>query len=148
MARVFIDPHVHSTDWFPGILEELVRSKKVTFLFSNCEKGVREVGKVGNALKFKKLMIKSRRGIQADASILENRKRLLETEVEFVNCPECDDGHIFAAIYVHPTKFVFSCDKRIAKCRSKLVGKVSRRYCGFIVISSGPVYRVHREAII
>ncbi|MEE4317836.1 MAG: hypothetical protein V2I74_12730, partial [Erythrobacter sp.] len=96
MPRVFVDPNAFSADWFPNVLEELVNSSKVTFLFSNCEKGLNEVERVRKARAFMQLMVKARRAIQADREKVEAKKAELERHPEFVGCASCDDGHIFA----------------------------------------------------
>ena len=148
MARVFVDPNSFSTEWFPAVLDELIKSRKVTFLFSNCEKGIREVQKVTKALAFMQLMFKAKKAVHADRDRVEQTIREIENHPAFTGCKNCNDGHIFAAIFLHPTRYVFSTDKRMAECRSKISGKVDKRFCQFIVLSSHELYIVHRGQIV
>lgn len=148
MGRVFIDPHMFSEEWFKSILPELMKSPKVSYLFSNCEQGMRELGKVRIALQFKASMKKIGRAIEADPSEVERHVILLTKNKSFVDCDHCDDPHIFAAIYIHPSKYVFSKDARLAKCRDKMNKIINKKYCSFIVIASNSVYNRHKSHIL
>lgn len=148
MARVLIDSQMFSADWFASILTEMVDSPKVIFVFSNCEKGIREISKVRKAIEFRKLMIGMRRAKETPSNETEMHVAELLNSEQFKNCNHCDDPHIMAAIYLNPTKFVFSKDTRMAKCRDHLSGKIDRRYCDFIVISKKGLYFAHRQNIL
>lgn len=148
MARVFIDPHMFSVDWFREVLKDLVGSKKVTFLFIRCKKGDSEYERVRAALTFQKLMIQQSRGCEAGEPEIGSRMAFLAGVPRFCNCSHCDDPHIFAAISMKPTKFVFSRDHRIAKCRDEINAMVSKKYCGFIVIPENAVFMTHRTSIL
>lgn len=148
MARVLIDTHMFSADWFTSILSEIIASPKVIFVFSNCEKGVKEIAKVRKAFEFRNLMTKTRRVKESSSTEMEAHVAILLNSDQFKNCKDCDDPHIMAAIYLTPTKFVFSKDTRMAKCRKHLSGKIDRKYCNFIVISKKDLYDVHRPHIL
>lgn len=148
MARVLIDTHMFSTDWFASILSEMIASPKVIFVFSNCEKGIQEISKVRKAFEFRKLMTNLRRVKETSSTETETHVTILMNSEQFKNCKDCDDPHIMAAIYLNPTKFVFSKDTRMAKCRKHLSGKIDRRYCDFIVISTETLYVLHRPHIL
>jgi hypothetical protein len=148
MARVFIDPHMFSTDWFVVALKELIASSKVIFLFANCDKGLKETQKVRKALEFRKIMTAVHRATAAPKKDIDHHMTMLTGNVDFVSCKDCDDPHIMAAIFLHPTKYVFSKDARMAKCRKNMVGKLDKRYCKFIVISTNEVYIVHKPRIL
>ncbi len=148
MARVLIDPQMFSVDWFSSILKEMVDSPKVIFAFSNCEKGIREISKVRKAFEFRKLMTNMRRVKETPSNETEAHVTLLLNSEQFKNCRHCDDPHILAAIYLNPTKFVFSKDTRMAKCRNHLSGKIDKKYCDFIVISKKVLYDSHRPRIL
>jgi len=150
MARVFIDPHMFSAEkeWFRGVVQELLRSADVSFLFANCEKGVKEIAKVRQALAFKKRMHQLKRAVEAGHEEVQARINWLEGQPVFDGCSDCDDPHIFAAIFLHPTRYVFTTDKRLAKCRRTIQSTVDNRYCSFIVISTSVTYHVHRAHIL
>lgn len=137
-----------SADWFASILSEMVASPKVIFVFSNCEKGIQEVSKVRKALQFRQLMTKIRRVKETPSAETEAHVTILLNSEQFKSCKDCDDPHIMAAIYLNPTKFVFSKDTRMAKCRKHLSGKIDRKYCDFIVISAADLYDIHRPHIL
>lgn len=148
MARVFVDPHMFGCDWFGFILPELEGSKRVRFLFSNCAKGRKELQSYRKALEFERLMRARGRAVSADSSLVEAQVEYLNSHGEFRACRDCDDPHIMAAIYIHPTKYVFSEDKRLAGCRSRMTGVVKSRYCSFVVIGTSSVYQYHRSSIL
>lgn len=135
MVRVFIDPHMFSLPWFQVALADLVLSKKVMFLFSNCEKGLGELQKVRQAFAFKKAMAAARKAVEAPVDEVAKHVAFLETHPAFVRCGECDDPHIMAAIFIHPTKYVFTGDHRLARCRDNLSGIINRRYLAFSIVS-------------
>jgi predicted nucleic acid-binding protein len=147
VARVFIDPHMFSADWFKPILIDLIGSKRVTFLFANCEKGLKELSKVRAALEFRKNMTQLKRAKEASADAVEFHVDLLNDHADFISCRDCDDPHIMAAIYLLPTKFVFSEDQRMARCRKKLNSKIDKKYLSFIIISNREVYIDHKPII-
>jgi predicted nucleic acid-binding protein len=148
VARVLIDTHMFSVDWFKSILSEMVDSPKVVFVFSNCAKGIQEISKVRKAFEFRKLMTNTRRVREAPPIETETHFNILMNNKQFKKCNDCDDPHIMAAIYLNPTKFVFSKDTRMAKCRKHLSGKIDKRYCNFIVISKIDLYNEHRPHIL
>lgn len=148
MARVFIEPHMFSSDWFADVVSELIKCKKVQFLFSNCEKGNREISDVRKALEFQQLMTRLKRAVTAKSEDVEKHVEFLKGKKEFCDCNSCDDPHIMAAIFIHPTRFVFSLDRRLAKCRSAMNVILDNRYCSFIVVGTDAVYRLHRHHIL
>lgn len=146
MARVFVDPHMFSHGWFRSALTELVRSKKTAFLFSNCEKGLNEVQRVRQAFEFKKAMLAAKKAVEASSEDVTKHVGFLEAHPAFVGCGDCDDPHIMAAIFIHPAKYVFTEDHRLARCRDRLSGKLNRRYLAFSIVSDEAGYvgiRVH-----
>lgn len=154
MARVFIDIHVFGESWFQSVLPELIRSEKVRFSYPCSKKFKVEGEKCRKALEFYKLMGATRlsdgtskredtepkRQSAAEAVLLQNPT--------FAACDSCDDPHIMALVAIKPTPFVFSKDKRIAKCRRTIGRAVERKYCRFSVISSGELYTRHKERIL
>lgn len=154
MARVFIDVHMFAEGWFKSILEELRANKNVTFTYSPIPKLEGELAKVRAAVDFFKAIgnLKDSGGASRrdDAPVdeVEHHYNLLETTDCFARCPACDDPHIFAIIYVKPTKFVFSKDIRIAVCRDTINRSLDRRYCRFIVISKVTTYEAHKAKIL
>lgn len=148
MNRVFIDSHMFSSEWFIKILGELVSSKKVVFLFSNCEKGGQELARQRKALEFKKAMMRIRRACEGEAGDVERHVKLLKSNPHYCSCEACDDPHIMAAIYIHPAKYVFTNDARLAKCRDKMSSFIDKRYRDFIAIVREDVYLRHRLRII
>lgn len=148
MVRVFVDPHMFSVKWFQEALTELVRSKKVMFLFANCERGLTEVQKVRQARAFKKAMKSARKSVEADQQVVEGHVVILEAHPRFAACGDCNDPHIMAAIYVHPTAFVFTEDHGLARCRDALSGRINRRYLAFSVVSDAGVYAGIRARLV
>lgn len=147
MARVYIDPHMFSEDWFKCVLGELLKCSNVVFSYGESQKILREFAKVRQALEFYKMVGRLRRRHDADANDLENHQNIIESTDCYKECGHCDDSHIFALIYVKPTPYVFSKDARMAKCRDIVNKHMDKRYCNFIVLSSDPIYRKHRSAI-
>lgn len=154
MARIFIDAHMFSEAWFPEILREMIASNRVTFVYGEIDKLTIEISKVRQALNFYKAVKNLKtadncsRRVDAARDVLEARCDILSNERCFVDCTDCDDPHIFALIYVKPTRYVFSRDARMARCRDTINPYVESRYCRFRVISTEAVYRSHRQRIL
>lgn len=153
MARVFIDCHMFSQLWFKEILPELVNSHSVTFVYSATNKLSVELSKVRQALNFYKLVAglkgqsgKSRLDDAHDPTV-NRHVEYLENNPAFIECECCDDSHIFAIVYSKPTKYVFSHDTRMAKCRDHINKSIDKKYCDFIIISQQSVYKAHRAQI-
>jgi len=153
MARAFVDINVFSEDWFSPILKELMTSKNVIFTYGHSEDFDREFGKARKALEFYKLIgqLKTSRGekrrLDVSSEEIEPQIQYLLGQQCFVESKDCDDPHIFSLIYAKPTKYVFSMDMRMARCRDHINRSIDNRYCDFIVIGDADIYRRHRQAI-
>lgn len=148
MARVHVEPQTFSQAWYKEINQELERSKNVTFLFVNCTKGLTELAKVRDALRFKKRMMEANRGVQANQAGVEAHAQKLKENEDFASCKHCDDEQLLAAIFLHPTRFILTGDKRMAKCRAKISGKVKKEYCNFRIVDRRKTYDEHRADIL
>ena len=153
MARVFLDCHIFSQDWFKNALRELVAAPAVIFVYSQASQMKKEISAVRQALQFYKVMSSQKnrwgqsRCVIADFDEVNHHISRLEGTGAFSNCSACDDPHIFAMIYVKPTRYVFSHDVRMAACRDKINKTMDKRYCDFVVISNSTVYAEHRPNI-
>ena len=148
MARVFIDCHMFSQEWFKTVLKELVDKDSVMFVYGGSSRLANELARVRDALRFFKLVGDLRRRIDADVIEIERHIRIIEADKNYKTCQECDDSHIFSIIYVKPTPYVFSMDARMARCRDKINKTLDKRYCNFIVISDVDVYNCHKVHIL
>lgn len=154
MARVFIDCHMFSEAWFAHPLEELIKSPKVIFVFGLSKKHNEERSKVRKALEFYKLVgnLKSADGatrrIDTTAAELDPHEEFLSSQQCFDDCNHCDDPHIFALVYLKPTRYVFSKDARIAKCRSHINKTIDNKYCRFSIILNLALYNRHKQKIL
>ena len=147
MTRVLIDCHLFYDGWFVEVLRELQRHKNIEFLYSKEEKYYSEIGANRKALEFFKLMGLLGKLCIADESEVSHRRAELESQAVWNSCGACDDPHIFAMVYVKPTKYIFSEDKRIGTCRTTINKSLSSRYCGFRVISSRALFDSHKHDI-
>jgi hypothetical protein len=136
-----------SEEWFKPILMELTQSDKVLFLFSLNKIYSSEIQRSKKALEFYKIIGKKRL-VEADQETVDDHIGRLLSHEDFSSCSDCDDAHIFAMIWTKPTRYVFSMDARMAKCRDKINRSIESRYCDFIVISKRPTYDFHRLSII
>lgn len=153
MARTLLDINVFSEEWFAPILKELLQNKNVTFLYGASQDFKREIGKARKALDFYKLVGQmktvsgGRRRLDVNAEDIDEHVEYLSGQQCFADSGDCDDPHIFSIIYNKPTKYVFTMDMRIARCRNHINQYVDNRYCDFIVIGSADVYMRHRQSI-
>lgn len=153
MARAFVDINVFSEDWFTPILKELSQSKNVIFTYGHSTDFDREFGKVRKALEFfqrigqLKTANGGKRRLDVYSKDIEPQVEFLLGQQCFSGSSDCDDAHIFSLIYAKPTKYVFSMDMRIARCRDHINQYVDNRYCDFIVIGNPEIYKRHRQDI-
>lgn len=56
MARIFIDCHMLSEDWFKDVLPELISTKSVAFVYGGSEKLITEMSAVRKALELYKIV--------------------------------------------------------------------------------------------
>lgn len=149
MVRVAIDPHMFGESWFADAARELLRSSSVTFSYSGLPKAISEISRRRDALNFFKHVGSIRRREDANAdSCGRYHSDLTNSSSWRSNSQVCDDGHIFALVRALPTKYVFSCDDRLAKCRDCLSGSVDASYLRFSVIHSERVYAANKKAIL
>jgi predicted nucleic acid-binding protein len=148
MARVFIDCHMFSEEWFKSVLGELLNKDSVTFVYSESTKMMKELSKVRAALQFYKIVGEKKRRNDADTEEVEKHTKVVENDENYDSCSDCDDSHVFAMIYVKPTPYVFSMDARMARCRDRINKSMNKRYCDFIVISDKNIYGDHKSKII
>lgn len=154
MARALLDINVFSEEWFAPILKELADSKNVVFLYGKSEEFKREIGKARKALEFYKIIgqMKTSNGVcrrlDVSAEDINVHVDYLSRQQCFANSGDCDDPHIFSIIYSKPTRYLFTMDMRIARCRNHIIKYVDNRYCDFIVIGSADVYMQHRQSIV
>lgn len=154
MARVYLDCNIFSQAWFSGVLRELIENRNVTFTYCEGTKINAELSRVRQALTFYKAIGaqktasgKSRR-VDAPPSEVEKHELILRAVPKYISCRHCDDAHIFALVYVKPTKYIFSTDNRMAKCRGVLNQTIDKRYCDFIVLTDDSIYRTHKVSIL
>lgn len=148
MARVFIDVHMFSVEWFNKVLPELIRAESVRFSYGLTRKLLGEQEKVKKALEFYKLMGALGKRDDADQAEIERRVEFLEAHESWISCGACDDPHIFAIVFAKPTRYVFSQDARIATCRSVMTQVVDNRYCRFRLVGNEANYLEHRPHIL
>ena len=148
MSLIFVDVSATSMAWFRGALIELSDNVNVKFLFSDIKKYKEELEKAPKLANLLKLMKQVGRRVDADKDRSEHHAVYLTGLAEWKSEAACDDEHIFAMIYEKPTKFIFSSDVRIAKCRGCINKVVDKRYCGFIVISDEVVFNAKKPEIL
>jgi len=149
MARVFVDVSIVSQDWFKArVLTELVQNRAVRFTYSKFGKLAEEHE---NAKRFGLLMKRLSDQGRTDNVSAESSDVHVEKLTSLKNWQDegaCDDPHIFALIYEKPTKYVFSADQRIARCRDCINKVVENRYCDFILITREATYIEHKQNIL
>lgn len=148
-----MDINVFSEDWFAPILKELVDCKNVVFTYGHSKDFDREFSKARKALEFYQRIgqLKTNSGEKRRLDVLSQD---IDPHVEFLlnqqcfsGSSDCDDPHIFSLLYAKPTRYVFSMDMRMARCRDHINQFIENRYCDFIVIGDAGIYRRHRQAI-
>lgn len=149
MARVFVDVSIVSQEWFKSkTLVELIASQAVRFTYTKCGKLADEheqSKKFGYLMK--RLSDQGRTDIVSEEQAQFHADKLTKLQ-KWQEQQACDDAHIFALVYEKPTRYIFSADMRIAKCRDCLNQFVENRYCDFIVIGKEDVYIQHRQKIL
>ncbi len=154
MVRVYIDPHMFGRDWFNEVLDSMVESGNVKFVYCASEAVLAEASKVRSALKFYKLMgsAKGKDGKPLRDDVCKNLFKKRMEIVQSVKCYEsnesCDDAHIFSIVYLKNVRFVFSCDHRLGRCRDSIRQVVSKKYCRFAILSTQAVYDRHSRSIL
>jgi len=64
-------------------------------------------------------------------------------------CKECDDVHLFSLCWAAEAKYLFTEDKRISKCRTKLKRSLPlRKYCKTGLIYRKRGYKKHRTKVV
>ena len=146
--RVFIDVNVFGDEWFQTILSELVETDCVRFSYSEVDKLTHELEKVSQALKFYKLMGEMNRRDSAESTQVQSQIEYLESHVSWRNEASCDDPHIFAIVREIATQYIFTNDKRIAKCRGCMNRVIDKRYCSFKLVTNLANYKSSRHKIL
>ncbi|WP_077960773.1 hypothetical protein [Ensifer adhaerens] len=147
MAIVLIDVSAFSKDWFRRIIKQLGKSSGVRFLFTDQEKYLREVGGVVPLATFlKEMKNKGRRIDVPSADVQELMDNLGKHATWIANAKVCDDPHLFAITTLGRGKYIFTDEKRLAKCRGCMV-PVKADICGFKTIRSEAVYKKHRSKV-
>lgn len=153
MARVFIDSHMFGLTWFRAILPELTNNDKIIFSYGHSKKLAGELTRVRDALRFYKQMgaLKSadgrKRRDDANPNEIAEHIEIISSSASYKSCSACDDAHIFAIVRLKPTRYIFSEDERMARCRNEIRKSLDRKYCNFIIVSSDIVYQTHRAKI-
>lgn len=153
MARALLDINIFSEEWFAPVLADLLAAKNVVFVYGMSSQFTREIGRARKALEFYQRVGQMRtsggdkRRLDVAGGEIDGHIDFLQGQQCFAENGDCDDPHIFSVIYAKPTRFVFSMDMRLARCRTYINQFVDNRYCDFIVIGGADVYRRHRQAI-
>lgn len=67
---------------------------------------------------------------------------------ELCKCKECDDPHLFSICMVGEAEFLFTEDKRISKCRTKMKkSKSLQKFCKIKLIYRHEQYKSNRSKI-
>ncbi|MFG6586080.1 hypothetical protein [Sulfitobacter sp. MOLA879] len=148
MARIFVDVNMFGESWFGNCLQELIKAPNVRFSYSNSEKFTQENEHCFKALRFYKLVGDMGKRDDAPATHLETHISHLEGLERWQNEAACDDAHIFALVFLLPTPFVLSKDKRMARCRGCINPQVDKKYCQFALIGDRAIYDKHRAKIL
>jgi hypothetical protein len=148
MARVFVDVSLFGEGWFQVARRDFDTAPAVKLVYAGVEKLEKEHEKALSVKRYFKLMADRGRVEFLDFVEVQRHIDLLESHVVWRGEESCDDPHIFAIVFSRATPFVFSTDKRIAKCRGCLRGEVDSRYCRFVVISNERVYDRHKRQIL
>lgn len=146
MAVVLLDVSAASKGWFKSALDEMRRSKNVKFLYSDQKKYKAEVSKVVALAQFLKLMAQKGRRIDVDADECQAVIDALNLNTTWSASSACDDPHLFAMMTLHPTRYLFTDEQRIAKCRG-CMSETHQQMCSFKAIRNGNVYKNHRSKI-
>lgn len=149
MARVFIDVSIFGFSWFKETLFELRNCSHVKFVVSRDRKMLGEIERATKLAQFHQLMAAQNRLEVVPAASAGPRVEFLESHPAWTaNHKVCDDPHIFAMVFERPTRYIFSNDDRLARCRNRLNRSIDHRYCGFIVIHDATTYMRHRSRIL
>lgn len=147
MSRVFIDTSVVGESWFSDIVQEMLKSKKIRFAYTEHPK---LSGEEDRCRKLRQLyQIAGKIGIRDDIDVSECDKHVnfLNGLTEWINEKACNDPHVFAMTFIKPIQYVFTSDTSMAKCRGCLSGVVDAKYCGFRLIASKDNYDSNRHLI-
>lgn len=149
MARVAIDPHMFGEAWFAEIRGELLKSRNVRFSFSGLLQEHIEISRRKDVLTFYKLVGELNRRDDAHQPTAKRNEENLVVDQHWVqNKSICDDPHIFALVKSLPTKYVFTLDLRMVKCRDCLRGKIDNNYLRFSAITTATAYESNRVDIL
>lgn len=145
MAKVIVDASVIGADWFNAIATDLMRLKGLTFVRSLDRKTTGEHERAKKLGEFYATMSRLGRVATVPANVAEPHIDFLtQQQVWIDNKKACDDPHLFAAVHACNVRYIFSADTRLAKCRSCLMKKIDRKYCGFSLISSQKNFKSHK----
>ncbi len=147
MAKVLIDVSAYSKNWMISALREMRSSKAVHFMYSDHEKYRQEVVKVPSLARFLVEMRDKKRRVDADPVAVGSFIDLLELDEKWLaNNKVCDDPHIFALMTILNGDYVFTDDKRLCECRSRMT-TTSNSMCKFKAIRNGEVYKKAKRKI-
>lgn len=139
---------VKSESWWVGVRRDVINSNRLIIVGAR-GKYKREVDHV-RAVKVWLLEL-SRAGKlkMYDRGDVERIQERIEHDIPESRCNECDDLHIFGIMNISGCRYLFSEDKRLCICKSK-IGKNARgkKYTRFRVIRTENIYKAHRKWIV
>ncbi|MDH0912079.1 hypothetical protein N5C66_22785 [Rhizobium pusense] len=149
MARVILDSCIIGEKWFTDkILPGLLEDENVTFTYTEHEKMVGELEQARKLQKIYKLMGDAGRRNDVTSSEAKKHIQALERNQHWQREEDnCDDPHIFAMVYSKPTRFVFTTDKRMGRCRDCMIRVINKRYSNFLLVMSESTYKKLRAEI-
>ncbi len=147
MARVLIDVSAAGEDWLKDAVNEIRNSANVTFLYSDHEKYKKEVVNHPFLGKFLQLMKTLGKREDTDPGVCAKIIANLEDNPAWVGAEECDDPHIFAIAYQKPNAFVFTSDKRLARCKVKMKDALDKHHRRFTTIQSKANFDANEQLI-
>ncbi|MFL5014414.1 hypothetical protein [Rhizobium sp.] len=146
MATVLLDVSASSKEWFKDALDEMSKAKNVKFLYTDQPKYRNEIARVFALAQFLKLMAQKGRRVDVDARECQEYIDNLERNPKWTGSGACDDPHLFAMVALKPTRYIFTDEHRISKCRGCMVA-THAQMCAFKAIRTQAVYKKHRSRI-
>lgn len=121
MANIIIDTCAFGLPWvIESVVPDVVGNKNIKVVCSNSGKWGGEVKKVFEYVKFLKIISELNRLILVDEQDMKSLEDKILALPEWQACSECDDEHIFSAIFLYQVSFLITTDSRLCSCRKKM----------------------------
>ncbi|MFT8418725.1 MAG: hypothetical protein ABF636_07850 [Acetobacter sp.] len=136
-----------------NVIPDVFSGKNIKVVFSDGGKWGKEVASVFEYAKFLKMISSINKLILIDSQDMKSLEEKILVLPEWQACSECDDEHIFSAIFLCPVSFLITTDRRLCSCREKMKSILPRKLnikkkINPPILNNEKIYKMKRELIL